>query len=348
MATLGNTRVAFRDALMELAEQDSRYVLVCSDSGLVIKAQPFIEKFPQRFFDVGIAEQNAVGVAAGLASSGLIPFFATYAGFITMRACEQVRTFVAYPGLNVKLVGANGGMASGEREGVTHQFFEDVGILRAIPGITVVVPADADQVAAATKAVALKDGPAYIRIGSGRDPMLEGETPPFELGKVRILKEYGHDVAIFAMGFIMNRALEAAAQLNSEGIHAIVVDVHTLKPLDVEAITAILQQTGAAVTVEDHNIIGGLGSAIAEVSAEEMPTPLCRIGLRDVYPESGHPEPLLDKYHIGVSDIISAVQTVLKKKSHPSRRSAHLKDEEIIPSNEPGFSTSNMGEEIYE
>ena len=314
MATQENTRIAFRDALIELAENDARYVLVCSDSGLVIKAQPFIEKFPDRIFDVGIAEQNAVGVAAGLASCGLIPFFATYAGFITMRACEPVRTFVAYPGLNVKFIGANGGMGSGEREGVTHQFFEDIGIARTIPGITIVVPADASQVSAATKAVAQKEGPAFIRIGSGRDPVVDGGGPPFELGKVRILKQYGHDVAIFVMGFVTNRALEAAALLKDEDIHAIVVDVHTLKPLDIEAITSILQKTQAAVTVEDHNIIGGLGSAIAEVSAEEMPAHLARIGLRDVFPESGHPDPLLDKYHIGVKDIVNAAKKVIKKK----------------------------------
>jgi transketolase len=314
MTAQGNTRVAFRDALMELAADDPRYVLVCSDSGLVIKAQPFIETFPNRIFEVGIAEQNAVNVAAGLASCGLVPFFVTYSGFITMRACEQVRTFVAYPGLNVKMIGANGGMASGEREGVTHQFFEDIGILRTIPGITVVVPADATQVAAATKAVAQKEGPAFIRIGSGRDPMLEGDSPPFELGKARFLKQYGTDVAIFVMGFVTNRALAAAEQLQSEGIHATVVNVHTLKPLDVEAIASLLQKTGAAVTVEDHNIIGGLGSAIAEVSVEEMPAHILRIGLRDVYPESGLPEPLLDKYHIGVQDIVDAAKRVINKK----------------------------------
>jgi len=278
-------------------------------------AQPFIETFPNRIFEVGIAEQNAVNVAAGLASCGLVPFFATYSGFITMRACEQVRTFVAYPGLNVKMIGANGGMASGEREGVTHQFFEDIGILRTIPGITVVVPADATQVAAATKAVAQKEGPAFIRIGSGRDPMVEGDSPPFKLGKVRFLKQYGTDVAIFVMGFVTNRALAAAEQLQSEGIHATVVDVHTLKPLDVEAIALLLQKTGAAVTVEDHNIIGGLGSAIAEVSVEEMPAHIARIGLRDVYPESGLPEPLLDKYHIGVQDIVDAAKKVMSKKT---------------------------------
>lgn len=231
-----------------------------------------------------------------------------------MRACEQVRTFVAYPRLNVKMIGANGGMRGGEREGVTHQFFEDIGILRTIPGITVVVPADGDQVAAATKAVAQIDGPAFIRIGSGRDPVVEGDFPPFELGKVRMLKQYGTDVAIFVMGFVANRALAAAEQLKSEGIHATVVDVHTLKPLDVEAITSLLQKTGAAVTVEDHNIIGGLGSAIAEVSVEEMPAHIARIGLRDVYPESGLPDPLLDKYQIGVKDICNAAKKVIQKK----------------------------------
>ncbi len=310
-----STRLGFRDSLIELAEKDSRIVLVCSDSALIIKAELFKEKYPDRFFDVGIAEQNAVCVAAGLASCGLIPFFVTYAGFITMRACEQIRTFVAYPGLNVKFVGANGGMASGEREGVTHQFFEDIGILRTISGITVVVPSDASQVKAAVKAVANTDGPSYIRIGSGRDPVVEenGEVP-FELGKIRILKNYGNDVAIFVTGFLTNRALEAANLLKKEGVNAIVIDVHTIKPIDTKSIISILMKTGAAVTVEDHNIIGGLGSTIAEVSSEEIPIPLVRIGLRDLYPESGYPELLLDKYKIGVTDIINASKKVISKK----------------------------------
>jgi len=314
-----STRLAFRDSLIELAAEDSRIVLVCPDSALVIQAAVFKEKYPDRFFEVGIAEQNAVCVAAGLASCGLIPFLATYAGFITMRACEQVRTFVAYPGLNVKFIGANGGMASGEREGVTHQFFEDIGILRTISGITVVVPADASQVKAAVKAVAVTEGPCYIRIGSGRDPVVENDGGvPFELGKVRILKNEGNDVVIFVMGFVTNRALEAADLLNKEGIKATVVDVHTLNPLDVEAIVSLLKKNHAAVTVEDHNIIGGLGSAIAEVSSEEIPTPLVRIGLQGLYPESGHPEPLLDKYNIGVVDIVNAAKKAISKKSNRS------------------------------
>ena len=234
-----------------------------------------------------------------------------------MRACEQVRTFVAYPGLNVKFIGANGGMASGEREGVTHQFFEDIGIVRTIPGITVVVPADASQVKAAVRAVVTTEGPCFVRIGSGRDPVVDfGDQAPFELGKIRILKSNGNDVAIFVTGFVTNRALEAADILKKEGIKATVTDVHTLKPLDNEGVISVLKKTRAAVTVEDHNIIGGLGSAIAELSSEEIPVPLIRVGLRDIYPESGHPEPLLDKYNIGVIDIVNAAKKVISKKTN--------------------------------
>jgi transketolase len=310
-----NTRVAFTETLMELAGQDPNICFVSSDSIKVVRADPFLDKFPQRTYEVGIAEQNAVGLAAGLASCGMVPFFATYAGFITMRACEQVRTFVCYPGLNVKFVGANGGIASGEREGVTHQFFEDLGILRTIPGITIVVPADASQVRHAVRAVAKMPGPAYIRIGSGRDPVVFENDCSFELGKIRILREYGNDVALFANGFILTRVLEAAEKLKAGGIGATVVEVHTLRPLDVAGIIGVLKKTGAAVTVEDHNINGALGSAIAEVIAEESPCPLTRIALRDVFPQSGHPEPLLDYYKMGVKDIVEAAKRSISRKA---------------------------------
>lgn len=309
-----STRIAVTETLIELAGEDPEIVLICSDSILVIKAKPFVEKYPDRYFDVGIAEQNAICCAAGLASCGFTPFVATYAGFITMRACEQVRTFVAYPGLNVKMIGANGGIAAGEREGVTHQFFEDLGILRTIPGITIVVPADAGQVREAVKAVAYEDGPAYVRIGSGRDPVVFEEPVLFELGKIRILREEGTDVALFANGFILPRVFEAAEELRHKGIKATVVEVHTLKPLDLEAITGVLSRTGAAVTVEDHNIIGGLGSAIAEVIAEQRPVPLVRLGLRDTFPRSGRPEKLLDFYNIGVADIVAGAQRAIERK----------------------------------
>ena len=314
-----STRVAFTESLIELADYNHNVVLVCSDSALIVKANPFIEKYPERFIDVGIAEQNAIACAAGLASCNLIPFFVSYAGFITMRACEQVRTFVAYPGLNVKLIGANGGIGSGEREGVTHQFFEDIGIMRTIPGITVVIPGDASQVRQAVKVVAETEGPAYVRIGSGRDPVVFDTFSPFELGKIRILKESGNDIALFTNGFIINRVLEAARLLEMEGIKPTVVEVHTLKPLDIESIVKILSKTKAAVTVEDHNIIGGLGSAIAEIIAEEIPVPLFRVGLRDKYPESGEPEQLLDHYGMGVPDIVNAVKNILQKKRDLNR-----------------------------
>jgi len=309
-----STRVAFIESLAELAERHQKVALVCSDSAKVVRADEFKARFPERFIDVGIAEQNAVACAAGMASCGLIPFVATYAGFITMRACEQVRTFVAYPKLNVKLVGANGGIGAGEREGVTHQFFEDLGILRTIPGITIVVPADASQVGKAIKAVAEIPGPAYVRIGSGRDPVVFDTDLPFELGKIRILRAGGDDVAIFVNGHTIPRALTAAERLQDSGIKATVVEVHTLKPLDTEGITALLQQTGAAVTVEDHNIIGGLGSAVAEVIAERAPVPLARVGLGDRFPESGEAEQLMDAYGLSVTDIVEACRSVYARK----------------------------------
>jgi len=314
-----STRISFTEGLMDAIVENPDIVLVCADSLKVIKGEPFKEKYPDRVIDVGIAEQNAVACAAGLASCGLVPFVATYAGFITMRACEQVRTFVAYPGLNVKFVGANGGMGSGEREGVTHQFFEDIGILRTIPGITVVVPADASQVRKAVKEVARIDGPAYIRIGSGRDPVVFENDEPFELGKIRVLRDYGNDVAIFTNGFVINRALEAGRLLAQEGIKPIIVEVHTLKPLETDAVADILRKTGCAVTVEDHNIIGGLGSAIAETAVANFPVPVETVGLRDIYPESGESEALLDRYNIGINDVILAARKAVARKKEVSR-----------------------------
>lgn len=314
MTKTGNTRIGFINAMAEIVEQDPKAVLVCADSVLVVKGKDFIEKYPDRFIDVGIAEQNAVDCAAGMACCGLTPFVATYAGFITMRACEQVRTFVSYPGLNVKLVGANGGISAGEREGVTHQFFEDIGIVRTIAGITVVVPADENQVRQATHAIHKVKGPAYMRIGSGRDPIVDCDEIPFELGKIRILAEHGKDIILFTNGFVVNRVLLAAETLSKEGIKATVADVHTLKPLDSDGIVDLLQQAGAAVTVEDHNIIGGLGSAIAELSVEQCPVPIERIGLKDTYPRSGMPEPLLDYYHIGINDIVSAAKAAIRRR----------------------------------
>jgi transketolase len=315
MAKTESTRVAFLQGLIDVMRENPKAVVVFADSVKVFRAtEEFTTEFKGRVFDVGIAEQNAVDVAAGMASCGLMPFVATYAGFITMRACEQVRTFVAYPGLNVKFVGANGGIFGGEREGVTHQFFEDLGILRSIPGITIVVPADAQGVRQATRAVARLEGPAYIRVGSGRDPVIFDSEQAFEIGKIRVLRDGGSDVALFANGPLLGRCLEAADLLQQDHIQATVAEVHTLRPLDTAGILKVMKKTLAAVTVEDHNVNGALGSAVAEVIAENGCGRLARIGLQDVFPESGEGFALLDHYKMGVKDIVAAAKQVVSTK----------------------------------
>ena len=310
---LTNTRRAVIEALLERAEKDDAVVLVCADSIKSIKADDFAQRYPQRFFDVGIAEQNAVAIAAGLASSGLKPYVATYAGFLTMRACEQIRTFVAYPQLNVKIVGANGGIYGGEREGVTHQFFEDLGIMRSIPEMMVVSPADALEVYEATKALLDFEGPAYLRVGSGREKRIFDQIDHFQLSKPRAIYQTGYDAVIFATGPITKRALQAAEKLKQAKIFITVVNVPTLKPIDKEEIAYFLKNSQLIITLEDHNIIGGLGSAIAEVSTETIPKKIIRMGLQDIFPESGEAEALLDKYGMSIDDIIKTVRNGLSK-----------------------------------
>lgn len=302
------------EGLEALAENDDRIMLVCADSLLAMRASEFVAKRPNQYVEIGIAEQNAAATAAGLALEGLVPFFATYAGFITMRACEQIRTFIAYPNLNVKLAGVNGGIAGGEREGVTHQFFEDIGILRTIANMTILVPADADQARQATIAAAAIPGPVYIRLGSGRDPVVFEKNTPFVPGKINILSEQGNDIALFGNGILLPRLMEAAEILSKKGIGVTLVEVHTVKPLDVEGVTHVLQNCRAALTAEDHTIIGGLGSAIMETAAENCPVPVSRIGLRDKFPGSGMPQELLDYYEMGVDDIVKAAEATIKRK----------------------------------
>lgn len=308
------TREAFVAALHDLAPGDERVVLVCADSLKAMRATGFQEQYPERTFDVGICEQAAVAFAAGLATCGLVPYVATYAGFLTMRACEQMRSFVGYPHLPVKFVGANGGMYGGEREGVTHQFYEDLAIARVIPGMTVVAPADAVQVRQAVKAVAAIDGPAYIRVGSKKERVLHAEDAPFELGKIEVMRRLGSDVALLAHGPILHRVLLAADALKTAGIGATVVNVHTLWPVDRDGLAEVLRETGAAVTVEDHNVVGALGSLVAEVAGEEAPVPLARVGLRDTFAESGEEEALWDKYGLKADDIVAAAKRVLGRK----------------------------------
>jgi transketolase len=306
--TIKSTREAAIRAIIEIAEQDDRIVIVSPDSLFASRAVPFLEMFPDRFIEVGIAEQNAVLVAAGLATTGMKPVVITYAGFLAMRACEQIRTFVAYPGLNVKFIGLNGGMFGGEREGVTHQFYEDVGILRSMPGVSIITPADAGQAYKATKAMLQRDDPCYLRLGSGREPEVFSDDTPFEFGKIRVVKHYGDDVAIFASGFIMNRAIEALEQLKVEGINGLLVDVSTVKPIDSKSIAEILKRTNCAIAVEDHNIYGGMASAVSEISSLYHPCRVIRVGLNDIYPRSGHASQLLDEYGLSVQSIVSCAK----------------------------------------
>ncbi len=314
MSSFSGSREAFTQALIDMSEKDERTVFISSDSLKAMRAVPFEQRFPDRYIEVGIAEQSAVDVAAGLASCGMIPFVGTYAGFITMRACEQLRTFVAYTGMNVKFAAINGGLLGGEREGVTHQFFEDLGIVRSIPGITVLTPADQYQVYGAVRKSVEIEGPVYIRCASGREPVVYTPDIPFTFGKNRLVREYGHDVAVFSSGFILDKAIEAVDLLHSQGIEATLVDVSTLKPLDVEGTVKVLSDCGAAVTIEDHNIIGGLASAIAETSARSCPVPVEYVGLMDKFPESGEASSLLDKYEISPGAVIKAVARVLGRK----------------------------------
>lgn len=307
-----STREAAMKAILELAEQDEKIVIISPDAVAAARAVPFQTKYPERVIEVGIAEQNAVDVAAGLATTGMKPIVVSYAGFLTMRACEMIRTFIAYPGLNVKLIGLNGGMLGGEREGVTHQFYEDLGILRSMPGVKILTPADAGQAYQAAKAMMDVDGPVYLRLGSGREPEVFPDGTPFAFGKIREVLHYGDDVAVFASGFIMDRAIAAVEQLKSEGIQATLIDISTLKPLESKAVAAVLQKCNCAVAVEDHNYFGAMSSAVCEVACHFHPCKVRRLGLRDVYPRSGKAAELLDAYGLSVQDIVDAAKDAMK------------------------------------
>lgn len=304
------SREAFSAALDELVYEEKKVVMVSADSKLAARAGLFANHHPENYVEVGIAEQCAVDVAAGLSISGSIPIVATYAGFITMRACEQVRTFVAYPNLNVKLVGFNAGLIGGEREGVTHQFYEDIGILRCIPNIKIICPSNDKDVFMATKNLAKIQGPVYLRLGSGREPVLDlSEFGNFEIGKARCLRNYGNDVVIFSHGFIMNEAIKAADYLHSSmGVESSVVEIHTIAPLDMESIIYYSSRASFVFTLEDHNINGGLGSAVAEVLAEnKINVSFKRFGLRS-FGASGTPCELLHAYGLDCQALVDYIK----------------------------------------
>ncbi len=305
------SREAIIEAIKELIKKDDKIVLVSADSKLACRAAGFAKEYPDNFVEVGIAEQCAVNVACGLAAVGMHPIVETYGNFLAGRAFEQMY-LAGYSDANVKYIGLNAGMQGGEREGVTHQSNGDLGNVRNIPGLTILCPCDEHQVYDCIQKMMEVDGPVYVRIGNGKEPVVYDQpTPPFEVGKARIAKEYGNDVAIFTQGYVVGRALEAAELLKEEGIMATVVEVPTLKPIDVETISAVLKKCGKAISFEDHFITGGLGTAIAEVIAEHQSAKLVRIAL-ETYPESGHAPLLLDKYGICAANIVAKAKELCK------------------------------------
>jgi transketolase len=304
------TREAYGQALAELGEEIKDIVVLDADLSKSTKTSVFAKKFPERFFNMGIAEQNLMGTAAGLATCGKIPFASTFAIFATGRAFEQVRNSICYPQLNVKIAATHAGITVGE-DGATHQSIEDIALMRAIPHMTVINPADAEEAKQAVRAAALHKGPVYLRFGRHPVETIFDENYKFEIGKGVILKE-GKDVAIIATGVMVGEALKAAKILAGEGINAMVVNISTIKPIDKEVILKAAG-CGAIVTAEEHNIIGGLGSAVAEVLAEEKPTPIKRIGIADEFGQSGNPDELLKIYHLTAEDIAKAAKELISE-----------------------------------
>lgn len=307
------TRVAYGKALPEIGERYPAVVVLDADISKSTNTFYFARRFPERAFNFGIAEQNMMCAAAGLATMGKIPLVNTYAVFASMRACEQLRTFVAYPKLNVKIIVSHGGLAVGW-DGVTHQGTEDLSIVRSIPNVAIVSPADATATVKLLPQVIERPGPVYFRLGRNPTPIIYCEDERFELGKAKIIRE-GKDAAIIATGLMVVESLKALDLLEKDGISARLVDMHTIKPLDVEAIIAAAKETGAIVTAEDNQYMGGLGSAVAETLVENCPVPMERIGLRDTFGESGDPDALFEKYGMSARHIAEAVKRAISRRT---------------------------------
>jgi len=316
-------RDAFGEVLLELGEQYPNLVVLDADISSSTRTGGFAKKFPERAFNFGVAEQNMMGIAAGLATLGLLPFACTYAVFASMRACEQFRTMIAYPRLNVKVIATHGGIEVGW-DGVTHQGVEDIAIMRGIPNTTVVAPADAVATKALVRKAAEHEGPLYMRMGRNPVPIIYDEGQEFEIGKGVVVRK-GTDVTIIAVGVMLALALEAAERLEKQGISATVIDMHTVKPIDKALLAECASETGAIVTAEDHNIFGGLGGAVAEAVTELHPVPVIRVGVPNTFAESGGPEELFEKYGMSVKHIIKAVEKALDLKA---RFRSSLREEE--------------------
>ncbi len=305
------TRAGYGDALVKLGEQHEDIVVLDADLAAATQTKKFKEAFPERFIDCGIAEENMMSVAAGIASTGKVPFASTFAMFATGRPFEQVRNSIGYPHANVKICASHGGISVGE-DGASHQCNEDFGLMRLIPGMTVICPSDVVEAEAATRAVYEYQGPVYVRFGRLAVPVFnDPDTYQFEIGKSISLRE-GSDVTIIATGLEVYESLEAAKILEEGGISAGVINMHTLKPLDEEAVIDAAGKTGKIVTVEEHTVIGGLGSAVSEVVAQKAPAKVLRIGIQDVFGESGPALELLHKYGLDAEGIAGSVKEFLQ------------------------------------
>lgn len=307
-----DTRSGFGAGLLELGDKNPDVVGLCADLTGSLKMDAFAKKFPDRFFQTGVAEANMMGVAAGLTIGGKIPFTGTFANFSTGRVYDQIRQSIAYASKNVKICASHAGLTLGE-DGATHQILEDIGLMRMLPGMTVIVPCDFHQTKAATIAIADHDGPVYLRFGRPKWPVFTAADRPFIIGKADVMTE-GSDVSIFACGHLVWKSIQAAEELAKRGVKAEVINVHTIKPLDVDAVLKSVAKTGCAVTAEEHNMHGGLGDAIAHVLSSHRPTPQEFVAVRDTFGESGTPDQLLKKYGLDTPDIVKAVERVMGRK----------------------------------
>ncbi len=308
-----DTRSGFGEGLLELGRSNPDVVALCADLTGSLKMDAFAREFPDRFFQVGIAEANMIGIAAGLATGGKIPFTGTFANFSTSRVYDQVRQSVAYAGKNVKICASHAGVTLGE-DGATHQTLEDIGMMKMLPGMTVINTCDFNQTRAATLAIAGCGGPVYLRFGRPKVPNFTDPAEPFIIGKAIIMNE-GQDVSIFATGHLVWKALEACAILESKGISAEVINIHTIKPLDKNTILESVAKTGCVVTAEEHQMNGGLGDSVAQLLARKLPAPVEMVAVRDVFGQSGKPEELLSKYGLDTPDIVEAALKSISRRS---------------------------------
>jgi len=307
-----DTRSGFGDGLLEVAKRNEKVVGLCADLTGSLKMGAFKKEFPERFFQAGIAEANMIGMAAGLATGGLIPYTGTFANFSTGRVYDQIRQSVAYSHKNVKICASHAGLTLGE-DGATHQILEDLGLMKMLPNMTVINTCDYNQTKAATIAIADHDGPVYLRFGRPKWPIFFPEDIPFEIGKAWHVHE-GSDVSIIATGHMVWKSIEAAQELEAQGISVDLINIHTIKPLDEEAVLKSALKTRCVVTAEEHQMNGGLGSSVSSLLSRKMPTAMEMVAVDDQFGESGKPVELLDKYGLGTKDIVEACNRAIARK----------------------------------